>query len=107
MGQSEVVQALINLGGSADLQDLTKEYIKLLYPPQFYGEDYVKEASTKYLAYKVMGRYLCALKKTHTIKTEKMDKTDKEYEQERLWRIKEQGTSNGLFRKKILVSLIG
>lgn len=112
MGQSEVIQALKNLGGSALLQDLKEEYLKLYYPPEHYGEDYI-DTFTKYRkcsTYKIIGKHIVSLKKTHTIKVDKVLKSKEEFtkQKEKQYDNNNNPRSGGyrVTRKKIIVTLL-
>jgi hypothetical protein len=104
MGQQEIIQALKNLGGIAILSDLEKEYFKLLYPPQIYGEDYVK--NKKYDCRTIFSKYLLKLRLNNIIKRDQVMKSSDEYLQEYNRRIKENGTANGITTKNILIKLL-
>lgn len=106
MGQTEIIQALKNLGGYASLQDLELEYLKIFYPPEHYGETYYQSQHGIYPVYKLLGAYLKILRKNHIITTEKVERTTEEYEQEYKRRIKEIGHSHGLLRKKTMIILL-
>lgn len=105
MGQTTVIQALQNLGGTAILlEDLEKEYFKIMYPPQFYGENYAY-ISRDY-AYKVITRFLFALQKKSTIKVERIQKTDEEFKQDQERRLSETGSPRGSRKQKVVITLL-
>ena len=104
MGQKEVIQALKNLGGSAFIRDLEKEYYNLCYPPQYYGEDYA--GTRNYDKYAIINQYLTTLKRNRQIQLTKVPKAEEEFKKECQIRLKTQGNKAGALRNKIKVTLL-